>query len=571
MALSSELISQFVKVTNDDTKSEKESTLYGTIVQYKGSNFVKLDGSELLTPISSIVDVKPNERVMVTIRNHSAMVTGNVSSPSARTGTVEEISGQVSNQNDAIMQINSSISQQQSDISQINTTIQEQNTSISTINSDLEIYNSSFKISSGVVTGIKGVNTEWISTEDLESDHAAINNLNSNYANISFSNIGKAAMEYFYANSGLIQNVVVDNGTITGQIVGVTISGDRIEGNTVIADKLVIKGDDGLYYKLNTDGITTETEQTDYNSLNGSVIKAKSITATKISVTDLVAFDATIGGFNITENSIYSGVKESIDNATNGIYLDKNGQMYIGDSTNYLKYYMDENSNYKLEISADILNLTTKAKESINIQQELETIQNGIDEAQNSADTANLGVETNAQATTDLANTVNDRLNEVELTIDSINDSISMLVQDENGFSLMEQKETGWVFSMGETITKLQQAMDDLTALETELDSKGGDITALQNVVSGLEELNSYVKITTENSEPCIELGNNGSFKVRITNTGIQFIDGTTIPAYVTNESLKIGKAEVEDELTFGGFAFAERSNGNMGLFWKGG
>ena len=368
MALSSELISQFVKVTNDDTKNEKESTLYGTIVQHKGSNFVKLDGSELLTPISSIVDVKPNERVMVTIRNHSAMVTGNVSSPSARTGTVEEISGQVSNQNDAIMQINSSISQQQSDISQINTTIQEQSTSISTINSDLEIYNSSFRISSGVVTGIKGVNTEWISTEDLESDHAVISNLNSNYANINFSNIGKAAMEYFYANSGLIQNVVVDSGTITGQIVGVTISGDRIEGNTVIADKLVIKGEDGLYYKLNTDGITTETEQTDYNSLNGNVIKAKSITATKISVTDLVAFDATIGGFNITENSIYSGVKESIDNTTNGVYLDKDGQIYIGDSTNYLKYYMDENGNYKLEISADILSSTTKAKERENRQ-----------------------------------------------------------------------------------------------------------------------------------------------------------------------------------------------------------
>ena len=43
MALSSELISQFVKVTNDDTKNEKESTLYGTIVQHKGSNFVKLE------------------------------------------------------------------------------------------------------------------------------------------------------------------------------------------------------------------------------------------------------------------------------------------------------------------------------------------------------------------------------------------------------------------------------------------------------------------------------------------------------------------------------------------------
>ena len=65
---------------------------------------------------------------------------------------------------------------------------------------------------------------------------------------------------------------------------------------------MVVKGSDGLYYKLNTDGSTVESEQTEYNSLNGSVITAKSITATKISVDDLVAFGATIGGFNITKS-----------------------------------------------------------------------------------------------------------------------------------------------------------------------------------------------------------------------------------------------------------------------------
>ena len=80
-------------------------------------------------------------------------------------------------------------------------------------------------------------------------------------------------------------------------MVGVTIKGDLIEGNTIKADKLVVKGSDGLYYKLNVSAETVETEQTDQNSLNGSIITAKSITATKISVEDLVAFDATIGGF----------------------------------------------------------------------------------------------------------------------------------------------------------------------------------------------------------------------------------------------------------------------------------
>ena len=62
-------------------------------------------------------------------------------------------------------------------------------------------------------------------------------------------------MEKFYSESGLIKNVVVGDQTITGELVGVTIRGDLIEGNTIKADKLVIKGEDGLYYKLNTNGL----------------------------------------------------------------------------------------------------------------------------------------------------------------------------------------------------------------------------------------------------------------------------------------------------------------------------
>ena len=108
-----------------------------------------------------------------------------------------------------------------------------------------------------------------------------------------------------------------------------------------------------LYYKLNTDGATVESEQTDENSLNGTIIKAKSITASKISVTDLQEFGATIGGFKISENSLYSGVKSSPTNTTRGIYLGSDGQLFFGDATNYLKYIIDSNGNSKLQIAAD--------------------------------------------------------------------------------------------------------------------------------------------------------------------------------------------------------------------------
>lgn len=183
------------------------------------------------------------------------------------------------------------------------------------------------------------------------------------YAKIDFANIDEAAMAYFYAASGLIKNVKIGNATITGELVGVTIKGDLIEGNTVIADKLVMKGEDGLYYKLNTDGMKMEAEQTEHNSLNGDIITKKSITASKIDVEDLVAFGATIGGFGISENAIHSTGKETIDSAIEGLYMDKNGQVSIGDSNEYIVYRLDEKGNRHLEISLKSLTIGTSRKD----------------------------------------------------------------------------------------------------------------------------------------------------------------------------------------------------------------
>ena len=189
-----------------------------------------------------------------------------------------------------------------------------------------------------------------------------------------------------------------------------------------------------------------------------------------------------------------------------------------------------------------------------------------IDVASNTAD----GLEATTNTMDELASRMNERVETAEMAIDKINNLISTLVVDANGGSLMKQTADGWIFSMGETLGQLQNATDDLKTLEDGLDANNGALSSLQNIVAGLETLTSYIRISTDGDEPCLELGNGSAFKLLITNTAIKFMDGAIIPAYVTNQSLKIGKAEVEDELVFGGFAFAERSNGNMGLCWKG-
>lgn len=82
MRISDELVSQFVRATRDINGYSGEVTAYGTIVVYGTTTYVRLDGSDILTPIVSTTEVNNGERVIVRLKNHTATVTGNVDNPS---------------------------------------------------------------------------------------------------------------------------------------------------------------------------------------------------------------------------------------------------------------------------------------------------------------------------------------------------------------------------------------------------------------------------------------------------------------------------------------------------------
>lgn len=82
--LTTELINQFVKSTNDKKEDKKESIVYGTVVLDNGKKFVKIDGSDILTPVQSTTKINTGEKVTVMIKNHNAIITGNISSPAIR-------------------------------------------------------------------------------------------------------------------------------------------------------------------------------------------------------------------------------------------------------------------------------------------------------------------------------------------------------------------------------------------------------------------------------------------------------------------------------------------------------
>lgn len=441
MALSHELISQFAKIVKYDKKQSAESTVYGTVVtDGNGNKYVKLDGSDQLTPLtdnerpsadSTTASVNDGERVSVLIKNHTATITGNVSSPSVRSEDFKNLDDQVTDikkfdiviaervqANEGYIKKLQTDKADVGDLTAANAKITELETkkaSVEELNAakaeitDLKATKLDTEVANATYATIKNLDATNANLENLDATYGQFQELATNkftaidadikkldteklsattadakYATIDFSNIGMAAIQKLFTDSGIIGDLVVSEGHITGKLVGVTIIGDLIEGGTVKADKLVVLGEDGLYYKLNTNGVTTTAEQTEYNSLNGSVITAKSITAEKVKVDDLVAFDATIGGFNITNNSIYSGAKESVTNTTRGIYLDKNGQISFGDADNYIRYYKASDGTYKLEISADSISIKSgESGESTSLDSAIEDIKSDVDSLRN--------------------------------------------------------------------------------------------------------------------------------------------------------------------------------------------
>lgn len=402
MPLSSELVSQFAKLANNKPKEEKESTVYGTTVIQNGNKYVKLDGSELLTPASFTTNIANGERVTVLIKNHMAIVAGNITSPAARSSEVEEVgdkadaaSAAVKNLTADNIKVNQKLEAQEGAIKNLtsdNITIKNklnaQEASIGNLEAENVTITGKLEAAEGNISNLQADNVTInesltaakASIKDLYTKKLSADQADIKYANIDFTNIGKAAIENFYATSGIIKDLVIGDTSVTGKLVGVTITGDLIEGGTVKADKLVILGEDGLYYKLNVNALGETTAASDpkyQNGLDGSVIVAKSITAEKVNVHDLVAFDATIGGFNISDSSIYSGAKESVTNGTRGIYLDKNGQISFGDADNFIRYYKDTDGAYKLEISAANISIKSGGEGS-NLNDEISDIKNDV-------------------------------------------------------------------------------------------------------------------------------------------------------------------------------------------------
>ena len=188
--------------------------------------------------------------------------------------------------------------------------------------------------------------------------------------------------------------------------------------------------------------------------------------------------------------------------------------------------------------------------------------QQSADNAQNTANDAVSDAGENAAA-----------IQAAQSSIELLQRSISQMVTDENGTSLMTQTSDGWTFNIGGLQSDVEAAATGINEVKGDLSQIDSLVQQTKDLADDIAEKTAYMTLTQDsNGDPALELGNTASdFKIRITNTSIDFMEGTSRIAYLTNKQLYIQSSVVTDEMKIGatsGFVWKKRANGNMGLRW---
>lgn len=189
-----------------------------------------------------------------------------------------------------------------------------------------------------------------------------------------------------------------------------------------------------------------------------------------------------------------------------------------------------------------------------------EDVQQDIDDAQNSANDANNKVDNITETVTKTS---------AELKV--LSDSISSLVTDAKGQSLMTQTGSGWTFNIGSIQSALNGAIGDIQDVKGDIDGVNELANKTNQLANDVAKKTAYINMTQDESgQPVMELGQqNGEFRLRITNTSMDFMQGSQKIAYLSNRQLYIQSSVVTDEMKIGasaGYIWKKRGNGNMGL-----
>ena len=288
MGLSYDLISEFVKITNDKKENTKEGTVYATVVSGTGGKYVRIDGSDLLTPMDTTTDIEDGERVTLMIKDHKAIVTGNVTTPSASTSKVDKVTESVNSVSDRVGTFELVVA----DFAQIKTLVNGNLTSDNIL---------SLNLTSEKVT----VDDAFI--KDAMIDTISAGKINTGKINTNLVSIGSEDGGMLI--TGSTQQFTDKNGNVRIQI-GKDASGDFT---------FILYGEDGQGQIINQNGITASAIS-DGLIVNDMVSDHAAISGDKLDISSVITNINNDNSTTIQSSKVYlDGQKQSLEVAFNSL------------------------------------------------------------------------------------------------------------------------------------------------------------------------------------------------------------------------------------------------------------
>lgn len=320
MALSNDLISQFVKITNDSSKkSKKESTVYGTIVDYDGAKYIRFDGSDLLTPMTTTAGVNDGDRVTATIKNHEVTVTGNISSPSATDKSVKDLDSKVG---DFVTVITTELNANTANIEDLkadNVFIKNKLTANDAYISELKADNVTInnKLTANEAD-IKKIQTEKLDAKLASIKYATIENLdvtNESVRNLAvdYGNFKQTTTDSLTANTASIKKLNADKANVT-DLNAANASIDNLKANKAnVADLNAVKAqiDDLVAKQITADYLKANYADIDLANVSNAWIQNGVIK--NGAITEAAIHDGAITNVKIADASIEAAKIKSIN------------------------------------------------------------------------------------------------------------------------------------------------------------------------------------------------------------------------------------------------------------------
>lgn len=353
MGLSNDIVSQFAKATKSTPLKNTETTYFATVVEYDGGYYAKLDGSEQLTPVLTTADIVPGERVTVLVKDHSATITGNITSPSARQSSVVALSGEVSqfgtilaDKVDTVVlrAEQARIDDLYAENATITGTLTAQDASIKnlqteniTITGRLDVNEASIKNLEADNVNIKGTLTAYKADFDiLDADVADINTLifgsaTGNVIQTSFANAVIAQLGTAQIKSAMIEDLSASKIT-TGDIITNNVRVMSEDGSLIISDE-TLQISDGTRVRVQIGKDAVNDYSINIWDADGNLMFSKggitdSAIKDAIIRNDMVSDTANISAHKLDINTLFEAINEDGSNTLKAtkIYLDDTSQ-----------------------------------------------------------------------------------------------------------------------------------------------------------------------------------------------------------------------------------------------------